>query len=231
MKRWTLALDTSTSRAHVGLVEESSPDGDRAESPVALLLSSSGINSHHEELSLLVERVLETASAPSAAISRVVVGAGPGSFTGLRIGYSFARGFSLSLGVPLFGVSSLLGAAWEFRAQSSGLVSLLDAGRGELFVGVYRSDGERLSEVHAPEIVPRDTLTRHVERVLGGVSPLYVSLAEGETTECRIPRAVTVGLVDAFRAEGRTEPRPLDLAPEYLRAVAAKTIAERRGAA
>jgi len=78
---------------------------------------------------VLVDEVLARADRAAADVGQIVVGCGPGSFTGLRIGIASARGLALALGVPCAGVSTLAALA----SGAPGAVALIDARRGELF--------------------------------------------------------------------------------------------------
>lgn len=95
-------------------------------------------------------------------LSRVVVGVGPGSYTGLRIACSAARMLAWAEGIEAVGVGSL-GAAAEAELRDEGspahggeLHLLVDAFRGEFYHAAYRLDGEVLVETAAPRIVTRE---------------------------------------------------------------------------
>ena len=85
-----------------------------------------------------------------AEVTEVVVGRGPGSFTGVRIGVATAKGLAQGLGVPLFGVSTLEAIAWRFAASGTATepaargVVLGDAMRGEVYPALFTS-GWRVS--------------------------------------------------------------------------------------
>ncbi|MFM1847005.1 MAG: hypothetical protein RL417_479 [Pseudomonadota bacterium] len=225
MGRWILAIDTATAVASVALVEDCASSKHKTR---ALHAASVRSHSHHEDLASLVARLLRDGSISPSEVSRVVVGAGPGSFTGLRIGYSFARGVALSLGIPLHGVSSLHGAAYEFRREAEAIAPLLDAGRGEVFMAVYRASGDSLTEVAKPAIVPRATMGAFISEVLGPITPILVEL-EDRSSSNRVASEIAVGLAHIWSSDRRTESLPMDIEPEYIRGVAAKTIAQRRG--
>jgi tRNA threonylcarbamoyladenosine biosynthesis protein TsaB len=92
----------------------------------------------------LVAQVLTDAKVQSQDIDRLVVGLGPGSYTGVRLAISFAQGWHLGLGTPVVGISSL--DALAAAAQDLAGVTLLavDAQRGEY--AVARAEGGRLTE-------------------------------------------------------------------------------------
>jgi len=112
-------MDSATARAVCGVVL----DG-------RVVAAASAEGGHAAQRSLvLVDEVLARARLEASELSRVVVGCGPGSFTGLRIGIATARGLALGLGVPCEGVSTLAALA----AAAPGALALIDARRGELF--------------------------------------------------------------------------------------------------
>jgi tRNA threonylcarbamoyl adenosine modification protein YeaZ len=111
----TLAFDTSTAVATVALVRDVVALGERVS-------SASGVLADADEL--LREHGLE-----QTEVSRLAVGTGPGSFTGIRIGLAAARGLAFSLSIPVAGVSTLDALA----AGSPGAVPVIDAKRKEVF--------------------------------------------------------------------------------------------------
>ncbi len=98
---------------------------------------------HAEKLAPYVERVLDEAKRKEWKIDAVAVSIGPGSYTGLRIGLSLAKGLAFSMGVPLIGVSTLkiLAVKAMFRnlnfTGEEVLVPMIDARRMEVFTGAY----------------------------------------------------------------------------------------------
>jgi tRNA threonylcarbamoyladenosine biosynthesis protein TsaB len=111
----TLALDTATDVATVALVDDGRPVAERRSRAVRVLADA------HELLSRNGFR--------SRDIGRLVVGTGPGSFTGTRIGLATARGLALALDVPAAGVSTLAALA----AGAPGALPVVDARRREVF--------------------------------------------------------------------------------------------------
>ncbi len=85
----------------------------------------------------------------------LAVGLGPGSFTGLRVGISTARGLSVSLGLPARGVCTLDSLAAGIGEAGTGgeRLAVLDGWRGEVFAALYSPDGKRIWEpaVYRPE--------------------------------------------------------------------------------
>jgi len=145
-----LAIDTSAEYCAVCLYDM---DSERV-----LSKQSDNIGrGHAERLMPIIEACMEKASVSYGDISRIGVTNGPGSFTGVRVGLASARGFALSLGVPLITVTTLEACIKEARvAEHSGeLVAIIDARREEAFVQVdaeepfiarYEEIAERLPE-------------------------------------------------------------------------------------
>jgi tRNA threonylcarbamoyladenosine biosynthesis protein TsaB len=114
-----LVLDSATARAVCGLVL----DGRE------LARASAGGGRAAQRVLVLVDELLARAGCAPEELSQIVVGCGPGSFTGLRIGIATARGLALGLGLPSVGVSTLAALA----AGAPGALALIDARRAELF--------------------------------------------------------------------------------------------------
>jgi tRNA threonylcarbamoyladenosine biosynthesis protein TsaB len=111
-----LAFDTATDIATGALVDDGAVLGEGRTRPQELLCE--------------VDRLLVDAGRVPADLTAIVVGTGPGSFTGTRIGLAVARGLALSLDIPVAGVSTLDALA----AAAPGAFPVVDARRGEVFV-------------------------------------------------------------------------------------------------
>lgn len=112
----------------------------------------------------LLEQVERAASAAGGwdAVTRLAVGVGPGSFTGVRIGLATARGLAAGTGLPVGGVCTLdaVGRALgELAGADRARLAVLDARRGEVFAALYSPTGERLWE---PLVVPPAELAERV---------------------------------------------------------------------
>jgi len=94
---------------------------------------------HAEELHAMITEVLQEARIDWSILSAVVVGRGPGSYTGLRIGVSCAKGICFSLGIPLYSISSLslMVLAQPKLMECSKVLAVMDARRMEVFGASY----------------------------------------------------------------------------------------------
>jgi tRNA threonylcarbamoyladenosine biosynthesis protein TsaB len=226
-----LALDAATS---TGCVAAGTPGSLLGE--VSLDMRAS----HSAGLLPAVDSVLGAAGIAPGDLGGVVVGSGPGSFTGLRIAAATAKGIVQALGVPLYAYPSLLAAAAQAWAAGSPVCALFDARGRDVYAACYRFDP--LPEVvFAPaaltldELVARlrgrgpvlflgDGAARHAEELVrvtdGAVAPPHF----------HAPRAAAlVWLACAAPALGRVD-EPAGWEPEYLRASGAERIAARRSA-
>jgi tRNA threonylcarbamoyl adenosine modification protein YeaZ len=123
----SLAIDTSTSKTIVGIVE----DG-----VVLFEKAHEGATDHGRALSELVAEALKVAKPPH----QVVVGMGPGPFTGHRVGIAFAQTFALSRQIPVIGICSLDAIAIEKDQYTVAI----DARRKEIYWASYK-DGLRVA--------------------------------------------------------------------------------------
>ena len=120
--------------------------------------------SQSEALMPAVATALAAAGLAVSRVERVICGAGPGSFTSLRIAAGIAKGIALGVGVPLYAVSSL-GLALAGSSMPPGkYVVALDALRGEWYAAVYvRADDGAVSEAHPAVLVAGDGLAAYAE--------------------------------------------------------------------
>lgn len=114
----TLAFDTATDAATSAVVQDGTVLGERVSRAVRILED--------------VDALLDEAGVAATTLDGIVVGTGPGSYTGLRMGLITARALAFSLGVPVAGVSTLA----ALTAGSPGATPVLDARRGEIFARV-----------------------------------------------------------------------------------------------
>lgn len=134
---------------------------------------------HAERLLPMIEELLAEAGIAYGDIGRIAVTTGPGTFTGLRIGLSVARGLALSLAVPCIGVSGLLALAAQAAAPVSRIVHAVIKGRGgQVYYQPFlmRAEDqlptilEEAANIDAAEVLPKITLRPGL--VIGSGVPL-----------------------------------------------------------
>lgn len=106
---------------------------------------------HGEQLTVLIERVMQKASVKMNQLNAVSVASGPGSYTGLRIGVSTAKGLCYALGIPLIFIDSLTALAERAfdRYPDKRIIPLIDARRMEVYTTVFGPKKEELQAMSA----------------------------------------------------------------------------------
>lgn len=105
----------------------------------------------------LVKEVLDQAGLSVKDCDAVCVSSGPGSYTGLRVGVSTAKGLAFGASIPLIAIGTLdilVAGALEESAPKGHLVPMIDARRMEVYTAVYSGEGQRLTEVESKIIGP-----------------------------------------------------------------------------
>jgi tRNA threonylcarbamoyladenosine biosynthesis protein TsaB len=125
-------------------------------------------NNHTAELTPTVERMLAIRRLAPRDLSGVVVSLGPGSFSGLRVGVSFAKGFAFAADIPLIGVPTLDVLAYAQTGHHLPIWALIRAGRGRVCAGFYPTNGVKPS-------VENYLLTTLEQLPLGDVGSILVA--------------------------------------------------------
>jgi tRNA threonylcarbamoyladenosine biosynthesis protein TsaB len=177
---------------------------------------------HAEHLPGLVAAVMQQGQIDFTQIERVAVTVGPGTFTGIRVGVSMARGFALALGVEARGVSTLQAIATD--AMTAGTVNgpfvvTIHGGRGQIFAQSFDSRGLACGD---PAQVALDNVSRLLTpatKAIVGDAAHDVAAASGRTLlKCAHPVATgAVATVARLGASSAMPPSPL-----YLRGADAK---------
>ena len=133
---------------------------------------------HSEALAPMVERVLKETEGGVAALTKIAVAIGPGSFTGLRIGVAFARAMALTLNVPVVGVSTLIAYCGPMLddPRPGVIASVVDAGHGHVYFHLIDS---KAKQIFSPRVVS----LRDAVRAIGGSPARIVGDAAGLLAE------------------------------------------------
>ena len=124
-----LAIDTSTDSASLALAQ--------AGEILAELTWHCGQN-HTTTLLAYLANLLSQTGLGTSSIEAIFVARGPGSFNGLRVGISTAKGLAYSLGIPIVGISTLAVAAYQHAETGLPVCPIFKAGRGEIATAIYQ---------------------------------------------------------------------------------------------
>ncbi len=151
---YILNIETSTTNCSVSLSFEGE----------TLVLKEDYDNnySHAERLHVYIDEVLKQADIRSAQLDAIAVSKGPGSYTGLRIGVSAAKGLCFALGKPLIAISTLEALSHQVKAKEGIIIPMLDARRLEVYSAIFDNDYNRLRETQA-QVLNEDSFKSYLE--------------------------------------------------------------------
>ena len=114
--------------------------------------------SHAEKLHVFINEILSEIEISFAALSAVAVSKGPGSYTGLRIGVSAAKGLCFALDIPLIAIDTLEVLASQVKVANGIIIPMIDARRMEVYSAIFDSKLNKIREVRA-EIIEEDSFS------------------------------------------------------------------------
>lgn len=151
-----LNIETATKNCSVSIA--------KAGKILAIKELNDGNYSHGENLHLFIEAILKEAKLSFIDIDAVAVSKGPGSYTGLRIGVSSAKGLCFSLDKPLIAISTLEALANAITPETNAvIVPLLDARRMEVYSAVFDADYRQIREIQA-EIIDENSFAEYLAK-------------------------------------------------------------------
>lgn len=134
---------------------------------------------HSQTLLPMIDRVVAMSGIALEEVDGIAVAAGPGSFTGLRIGSSTAKGIGLALDKPILAVPTLEGLAYRMAHADGIICPLMDARRQQVYTGIYRMEGSRLCcvleqcAISIDELLEKVNAQRQKVHFLGDGSEVY----------------------------------------------------------
>lgn len=200
-----LAWDTAHDRGWAAVI-----DGD------GRVRAERALGTRTEQGARLAPAVRELSGALEVAPTGVMVSIGPGSFTGLRVGVAFAKGFALARGLPVYGLSSLALVADEGRERlgvAGPLIVALDAGNDEFYSALSRAAGPGFDPSFLPALRGRAEVEAAAVRWKAPVVGDRDDLSAMPWREGR-PRAE--GFARQLRSGAVQAVSPAELRPEYL---------------
>lgn len=217
-----LSLDSSGIVASVAVVEDDT------------LLAEYTVNykkTHSQTLLPMLDEVVKMTELDLGTIDAIAVAAGPGSFTGLRIGSATAKGLGLALDKPLIAVPTVEALAYNLYDVKGLVCPIMDARRSQVYTGIYRFEKhaltvvedqmavavtellERLNELGEPVTFLGDGVTVFRD-VIARTLKIPYSFAPAHVNKQRAAAVASLGMV--YYKEGRVE-NARDHSPEYLR--------------
>ena len=186
---------------------------------------------HSQTLLPMIQDMLQMAEVPVEELDAIAVAAGPGSFTGLRIGAATAKGLGQALNIPLVAVSSLEGLAYNLAGADALVCPIMDARRNQAYYGIYDVSGELPVVVAEQDAAPIDTVLQKARETgremifVGDGVPVFVNrIAEEEglayrlgADNVRYQKASSVAALGRKLMEQGKEMPAERFAPIYLR--------------
>ncbi len=173
-----LALDSSGMVATVAIVTETS------------LLAEYTVNykkTHSQTLLPMLNEIVKMTELELSEVDGIAVSAGPGSFTGLRIGSATAKGLGLALNKPVIAVPTLDSLAYNLYGTDKLICPMMDARRNQVYTGLYEFKGEDFRVVSEQKAVPVEEIVEEINRLgreviyLGDAVPVYQEMLKEKT--------------------------------------------------
>lgn len=187
-----LAIDTSTSTASLVLVQESEI--------LAELSWRCGQNHSTTLLPNLVGLLRQTGSE-LGSLDGIIVARGPGSFNGLRVGISTAKGLAFSLGIPIVGISTLAASAYQHAETGLPVCPVFNAGRGEIATAVYHMKDSKWQPIIRENITTIDALCTQIATKTLFCGELTAAISDQLRKHLK-QKAVIASPVASFRRAG-----------------------------
>jgi len=214
-----LAIDTSTDTASVAIVQNSQ---------VLAELTWHCEQNHTTELFPRLLQLLSQVKLSPESISGIIVAKGPGSFNGLRVGVSTAKGLAFSLGRPIIGISTLEVAAYPHAETGLPVCPIFNAGRGEIATAIYQKRNKRWCQLVAEHITTVDALCSQITTktiFCGDFTPSIATQLSKQLKQkaiilppaARLRRASFLAELGLKRLEAGDYDNPATLQPLYLR--------------
>ena len=231
-----LGLDSSGIVASVAIVEDD------------VLIAEYTVNykkTHSQTLLPMLDEIAKMTEFDLNSIDAIAVAAGPGSFTGLRIGSATAKGLGLALKKPLIAIPTVEGLAYNLYDISGLICPIMDARRKQVYTGIYRFTDHQLKVVEDQMAVPMETVIEKLNQygeavtLLGDGVPVFHELIAEKMTvpysfapaHVNKQRAAAVAaLGEIYYRQGKTE-TAMEHVPDYLRVSQAERERAEREAA
>ncbi len=214
-----LAIDTSTNNASLAIIKEGQ---------VLAELTWFSQQNHSVELMPNLNRLLEKTKTNLKSTGGIIVAIGPGSFNGLRVGVSTAKGLAFGMEVPLVGINTLEAAAYQYAETGLPVCPILNAGRGEIAAAIYQMKDNQWRQITNQHITTTDDLIAHItdktifcgEPAIAVLEQLKDKLGQKAiipSPASRLRRAAFLAELGIKRLEAGDYDAPASLQPIYMR--------------
>ncbi len=214
-----IAIDTSTEIASLALVQD--------QDIIAEITWRCGLN-HTIELYPRLDFLLKNSGLDIHTADHIFVAKGPGSFNGLRVGVSAAKGLAFALGIPIIGIGTLEITAYPHAAAGLPVCAIQNAGREEIAVAIFQRRRNKWRQLEEEHITTVDALGSEIKGkaiFCGEIKPaVEARLKKLFKTQAIIPspaiclrRAAYLAELGNQRAESGALDNPATLQPIYLR--------------
>lgn len=149
-----LNIETSTKNCSVALSKNGKV--------IALKELNDGNYSHAEKLHIFIEAVLKETNITMQQLNAIAISKGPGSFTGLRIGVSTAKGLCFALDIPLISVNTLQSLALQVKIDKGLVIPMLDARRMEVYSAIFDADTNLVRAIEA-QVLDKTSFQNYLE--------------------------------------------------------------------
>ena len=150
-----LHIETATKNCSVSLADKGEL--------LAIQELNDGNYSHAEKLHPFIQQVMQEAKLSFNDIDAVAVSKGPGSYTGLRIGVSAAKGLCFAFDKPLISIETLQSLAYKLSIEQGVIIPMLDARRMEVYAAVYNSKHEQVRDIKA-EVIDENSFQEYLSK-------------------------------------------------------------------
>ena len=216
-----LAFETSAKAASVALTENGKLLGESYQ--------NTGLT-HSQTLMVMAEDTLKQCGKTAADVQAVAVAAGPGSFTGVRIGVAAAKGFAWGAQLPCYGVSTLEAMAESLGVYEGYVCPCMDARRSQVYNGLFCAEAGKLTRITEDRAIALSDLKEELKILkkpiflVGDGAVLCYNTLKEEVPELVLPpehrihqRAVGVAILAQHLAAAGIAPDGGELIPNYLR--------------
>lgn len=181
---------------------------------------------HSQTLLPMLDELKKMINLDMESVDAIAVSGGPGSFTGLRIGSATAKGLGFALDKPIVSVSTVEALAYNLWGAAGDVCPLMDARRNQTYTGIYRFEGDEMTEVVAPCAVDVGDMIEIINRngnpvtFLGDGVPVF---RQQILEQCRVPYRFAPAHMNRQNAAALCA-----RAEEYYRCGRVETAAEHR---